>query len=93
MTKILVMVPSSFYFFSFCVCQLFVWSTEQGLIIINVAVTSILAVIASGGSILSICNWFIMFHFETEVYPVSLSDMMEGNLLKSFKNQEIASSC
>ena len=43
-------------------------SSKQGLIIINLAVTNILAVIASVGSTLNICNWLNMFCFETRCF-------------------------
>ena len=39
-------------------------SSEQGLIIIILAVASILAVITDVDSILNICNWLSMFYFE-----------------------------
>ena len=69
MTKILVMVPSSFYFFYFLVFANFLsCSSEQGLIMIILAVTNILAVIAAVGSILNICNWLNMFYLEMRYF-------------------------
>ena len=45
-------------------------SSEQGLIIIILAVTSILTVMAAVGSILNICNWLNMFYLETRCFSI-----------------------
>ena len=56
-------ISSLFKFANFLCC-----SIEQGLIIIIMAVTNILTVIAAVGSILNICSWLSMFYFETRCF-------------------------
>ena len=68
MTVILVMVLFSFYFFFFVFVSFLYCSSEQGLVIIVLAVTNILAIIAAVGSTLNICNWLDMFYFETRYF-------------------------
>ena len=65
-----------FVFVNFSCC-----SSERGLIIITVTVTSSVAVITAIGSTLNICTCFLL---KRDVSLVALSDTMKENLLKSF---------
>ena len=53
--------PRLFIFSLFAFANFLCCSSEQGVIIIILAATSILAVITDVGSILNICNWLSMF--------------------------------
>ena len=83
MTVILVMVLFSFYFFFFVFVSFLYGSSEQGLVIIVLAVTNILAIIAAVGSTLNICNWLDMFYFETRCFS-SITVRHDGG--KFFEN-------
>ena len=59
-------------------------SSEQGLIIIILAVTNILAVIVAVGSTLNFCNWLNMFYFETRYFSSITVRHDGGKFLENF---------
>ena len=59
-------------------------SIEQSLIIIIMAVTNILTVIATVGNILNICSWVNMFYFETRCFSSVTVRRDGGKFVENF---------